>query len=409
MSRKVIQRRHDRHGDRAASRPTSSSTAGGSRRSVTSAMWTARPSTPTAAGPPGLHRQSHASRAAGARRLHMRRLRHRHAGGRGRGHDVHHRLRDPAGAGRTQVVAGRMDGRAEPSAHVDFGFHMAVTHWDEAHARGRGPADRRGHAELQGLHGARWCAQGQRRRSARPPARDRGARRAHHGARRERRRYRLSRGPSQRSRTDQDDHCTPRRGRSGRRRRRRAGRSGWRRASMHRSSWSTSPASRAADEVARARARGVPVRAETCTHYLTLSTADLRRPSTRRSTTSAHPRFGTRRTRTGSGEPCARIGFSQSPAITVPTATHRNGRGSTTTRWSLPGLPEFSTDCPCSGTAACAPAASRRTGWSRSRRPPWHGPSACCHAKGHLRPGRTPTWWSSTQLAAANCRGRRPS
>ena len=46
-------------------------------------------------------------------------------------HHVHRRLRDPAGAGRAALLARGGQGRADGAAHVDYGFHMAITNADE--------------------------------------------------------------------------------------------------------------------------------------------------------------------------------------------------------------------------------------------------------------------------------------
>ena len=77
-------------------------------------------------------------------------------------------------------------GRAEGAAHVDYGFHMAITHADDGDDRRHGGDRRRGRHELQGLPRLPERADGDRRsvpRGARACARPR---RAHDGALRER-------------------------------------------------------------------------------------------------------------------------------------------------------------------------------------------------------------------------------
>ena len=205
-----------------------------------------------------------------------RRLRHRHAGRRRRRHDVHHRFRDPAAARRTPVVTGRVDGpgRAERARR------LRLSHGRDALGRAlpwrRRPTCRPGRPELQGLHGARGRAAGDGRRASRASERDERARRTRPWCTRRMATSSTTWLAEARAagRTKPVTHAETR--------------PEWTEAeATSRAIWLAESVGaplfvvhvscrRAADEVARARARGVAVRAETCTHYLTLSTADLR-------------------------------------------------------------------------------------------------------------------------------------
>ena len=78
----------------------------------------------------GRDRQPHPSLDAVRRHDDRRRLRHGHAGrGRGR-HDLPRRLRAADGAGGLRSSLEQWMGRAEGCAHVDYGFHMAITKAD---------------------------------------------------------------------------------------------------------------------------------------------------------------------------------------------------------------------------------------------------------------------------------------
>ena len=273
---------------------------------------------------------------------------------------MHHRLRDPA-ASLTGSSRRWTSGWAVPSphAHVDFGFHMAVTHWDE---RTRGDVGRLvddGVPSFKVVHGAAGVPRGDRRRPPRPAARDQGARRPHHGARRERRRDRLPRGaePATPAETKPVTHAE-------------TGPSGLEAEATSRAIWLAESvgaplfvvhvscrASGRRGRTARGRA-ACAVRAETCTHYLTLSADDLRQPDRRGDPLhllAAAARA--RRTRTTCGGRCATTSSSPSRATTAPTPTHR----------SESGLDDFSLVPP--GLAGHPASAAAALGARRARRP----------------------------------------
>ncbi len=77
-------------------------------------------------------RQPHAPLDAVHGHVVLRRLRHRHASGGGRRRDLPGRLRDPARARQPHSALAEWQGRAEGAAHVDYGFHMAITNANEA-------------------------------------------------------------------------------------------------------------------------------------------------------------------------------------------------------------------------------------------------------------------------------------
>ena len=103
-----------------------------------------------AAGP---DRQPHPPLDAVRRHLEHRRLRHRHPGGRGRRHDLPRRLRPADAPGGLRSSLEEWQGRAEGCAHVDYGFHMAITSADEGDDRRHGRDGRGGRLDVQGLPG----------------------------------------------------------------------------------------------------------------------------------------------------------------------------------------------------------------------------------------------------------------
>ena len=159
--------------------------------------------------PPGPDRQPHAHGDAVRRHALDRRLRHRHARGRGRRHDVHRRLRDPAGGRRAAVLARRVAGaRGRRRAR-----RLRLPRRDHAGRRGhvrRHAADgRAGHRELQGLPRLQGRADGHRR-PVLPRARDHARpQRADDGALRERLGDRRARRARARGRPDRPDLPRP--------------------------------------------------------------------------------------------------------------------------------------------------------------------------------------------------------
>ena len=81
--------------------------------------------------PPGPDRQPHAHGDAVRRHPLDRRLRHRHARGRRGRHHVHRRLRIQQEGGGLQSSLDEWQERAAGAAHVDYGFHVAITQADE--------------------------------------------------------------------------------------------------------------------------------------------------------------------------------------------------------------------------------------------------------------------------------------
>jgi dihydropyrimidinase len=168
-------------------------------------------------------------------------------------------------------------GRAAPNAHVDFGFHMAVTHWDE---RTRGDIPRLVDQGVPSFK-AFMAPAGVPKvtddvlLALLRETRDHGALTMVHAENGDAIDY-LAAQAREAGRTQPVTHAETR--------------PEWTEAeATSRAIWLAEGVGaplfvvhvscrRAADEVARARGRGLAVRAETCTHYLTLSVEDLCRP-----------------------------------------------------------------------------------------------------------------------------------
>ena len=155
-----------------------------------------------AAGP---DRQPHAHGDAVRRHALDRRLRHGHARGRRRRHDLHRRLRDPAGGRRAAVLARRVAGargrRRARRLRLPRGDHAG----GRGHVRRHAVDGRAGHRQLQGLPRLQGRADGHRRPLL-PRARDHARpRRADDGALRERLGDRRARRARARGRPDRPD------------------------------------------------------------------------------------------------------------------------------------------------------------------------------------------------------------
>ena len=106
-------------------------------------------------------------------------------GGRRRDH-LHRRLRAAEGAGRPALVARGVAGRAAGAAHVDYGFHMAITNADDGTFADMARDGRRGRLHVQGLPRLPRRADGHRRPLPRACSSSTATGGAHDGARRER-------------------------------------------------------------------------------------------------------------------------------------------------------------------------------------------------------------------------------
>ena len=138
----------------------------------------------------GARRQPHAPLDAVRRHVELRGLQHGHRLGRRRRNDRHRRLHHPV---RRRVLEGRARGVAGPRRRRRP-HRLRLPHGDHRRpARGRrrdGGLRRRGHHELQGLHGLQGRADGRRRAVHHRARADRQDRRARDGPLRERRRRR---------------------------------------------------------------------------------------------------------------------------------------------------------------------------------------------------------------------------
>jgi dihydropyrimidinase len=161
----------------------------------------------------------------------------------------------------------------------------------------------------------------------------------------------------------------------------------------------------AAEEIARAQARGLKVWGETCPQYLVLTAADMDRPGFEgaKFMCSPAPRDEAEHERVW-GMIRAACSTS-SPPTTAATATAATRGSASTARTRRSGTSRTASRasaraCPCSSARAWRRGGSASTsscGWSpRTRR----GCSACTPARARSRPARTPTWCCGTRPGA---------